>query len=82
MERVDNGVEGEACIVTNFVKVPESWGEGLVRGEEIVIRKYLYKKLGCFGSVLVNESGVMFEEMFGMGFADRAKGYSESVMQL
>jgi hypothetical protein len=71
----------EGCTVTNFVKMPEFGGKGLIGDEEIVIRKYLYKKLGCFGSVLVNESGVMFEEMFGMGFADRAKGYSESVTQ-
>lgn len=80
MERVDNGVgRGEACIVTNFVKVPEFWGGGVVGDEEIVIRKYLYRKLGCFGSVFKNESGVMFEEMFGLGFADQAKEYSESV---
>jgi hypothetical protein len=85
----------EVCILTNYVKMPNfatkdgtakpvatSDGQQAPTIQEIVIRKYLYKKMACFSRMIRSESRLVYEEIFNPAFGSRGKGYSGMVTLL
>ena len=49
---------------------------------QMAVNKFLYKKMGCFGSMLSEQAGIIFEEIFGNTSAQRGQFYLERVNKI